>query len=66
VQGETAESNVDENGPKLWFGFSREAEPSVLKDWPKQHEWLKQTMEKLIAAVSKHLDKETSSQEGSR
>lgn len=41
---------------KFWISPCLQADPTDPKDWPRQYEWMKKALEKLIAAVSKNLD----------
>ena len=53
--GEQIEVTDDGENKGLWIGVSMESDPRKENDWPRQHEWLRATLEKLIAAISKHL-----------
>ena len=55
-----SEKNVDWEDKKergrFWISPCLQADPTDVSDWLRQHEWMKRALEKLIAAVSKHLD----------
>ncbi len=39
---------------RIWLYISQEADPSDTKDWPRQHEWMKDTSEKLVSVFTKY------------
>lgn len=49
-------TDTDTEGGSLWISVWREADPSNARDWPGQHEWLKNNIGRLIAAMSKRLN----------
>jgi hypothetical protein len=51
-------SDNAENGP-LWIECYTTSEPRNEANWPREHEWLRVTLEKLIAAVTKCLSTTT-------
>jgi hypothetical protein len=44
------------NNDEFWISPLSKADLNDEKDWPRQHEWLKTTLEKLLSAISKRLD----------
>jgi hypothetical protein len=38
-----------------WISFFREDDPSNVGNWPGQHQWMKDAMEKLLRAVGKRI-----------
>jgi hypothetical protein len=53
--GGTIEWSDNEESGRFWISTYRETDPLDVSQWPQQHEWLKQALEKLIKTLSKHL-----------
>ena len=53
--GEKTDWDDNKDSGKFWISVSRQDDPSNTHDWPKQHQWMKSAMEKLLNAVGKHL-----------
>lgn len=53
--GEEVELTDNGENDEIWIGVYVKSDPRKENEWSRQHEWLRVTLEKLIAAVSKHL-----------
>lgn len=53
--GEQIEYTDNGENKRFWISASTNSDPRNEIDWPRQHKWLRVTLEKLIAAVSKRL-----------
>jgi hypothetical protein len=45
----------EDNKGSFWISVFREDDPSNADNWPRQHQWMKEAMDKLLRAVSKHV-----------
>lgn len=45
---------LESTGRRYWICIYQKADPSDTKDWPRQHEWMKNTLERLISAFTKY------------
>jgi hypothetical protein len=53
--GEAIELTDNGENKRFWIELIVNSNPRKESDWPRQHEWLRATLEKLIAAVAKRL-----------
>jgi hypothetical protein len=54
--GENANfSEESEESGEFWIWVDREDDPSNVNNWPRQHQWMKETMERMLKAVGKYV-----------
>jgi hypothetical protein len=50
--GATTEWNDTPN--RIWVCISQDADPSNTKDWPRQHDWMRNSLENLVSVFTKY------------
>ncbi len=53
--GDTVEWKDNTEGGTFWIAVSRNADPSNPKEWPRQHQWMKEAMDKLVKEIGKYV-----------
>jgi hypothetical protein len=54
--GQKAEWEGSQSGGNFFISLCRNANPADIQDWAQQHQWLKETAEKLAKVFPKYVD----------